>query len=110
MFVNGDGQGLTSDTTARAAQIVPGFYNETVLKRFDSIIWMAGEATHHKMLIIHETNFTSVLTSTGLPADKSVSAEGLCPLTAVLSIAQQKHASTCLSATQQHSLARRCEC
>ena len=48
MFVNGDGQGLTSDTTARAAQIVPGFYNETVLKRFDSIIWMAGEATHQK--------------------------------------------------------------
>ena len=29
----GDGLGLTTDTTARAAQISPGFYNEKVLQR-----------------------------------------------------------------------------
>ena len=62
------------------------------------------------MIIIQQTNLMSVLTSTYLPADKSVSAEGLCLLTAVLFIAQQDPASTCLSATQETPRARRREC
>ena len=77
MFVNGDGQGLTSDTTARAAQISPGTYNETVLKRFDSIIWMAGEAMHYTMIIIHDIESGSGLTTRCLSAVKSAFVEGL---------------------------------
>ena len=44
MFVNGNGQRVSTDTTNRAAQITPGVYNETVLRRFDRIIATAGNS------------------------------------------------------------------
>ncbi|KAK9839059.1 hypothetical protein WJX74_008591 [Apatococcus lobatus] len=59
MFLNGDGQGLTTDTTDRAAQITPGIYNETVLQRFDNIIAAAGK--YNMKLICTLSNFPEEL-------------------------------------------------
>lgn len=54
MFVNGNGESVSTDTTNRAAQITPGVYNETVLRRFDRIIATAGtgclEASYERFL------------------------------------------------------------
>ncbi|KAK9843613.1 hypothetical protein WJX84_002888, partial [Apatococcus fuscideae] len=55
MFVNGDGERVSTDTTRRAAQITPGVYNETVLRRFDRIIATAG--AYNIKLICTLSNF-----------------------------------------------------
>ncbi len=52
MFSNGNGEGVSTDTTNRAAQITPGVYNETVLERFDRIIATASESLLQASLLI----------------------------------------------------------
>ncbi len=83
LFANGNGEGLTTDTTARAAQITPGVYNETVLRRFDRVIATASEchAAWNCMLIISRVHTMRIISRvlitlpyrTGEPCGKGLS-------------------------------------